>query len=108
LDYRVDIRTNDEIAGLGVAFNRMAEELKKYHDTLEESKNVLKIKVKARTKELEELAKSLEGRVKERTKELEKRLGELEKFHKLTVGRELKMTKLKKELAKLKSEGRKN
>jgi HAMP domain-containing protein len=104
LDYRVDIQTNDEIAELGEAFNQMAEELKKYHSASEESNAVLKIKVKARTKELEELAKSLEGKVKERTKELEKKLSELEKFHKLTVGRELKMIDLKKELAKLKSE----
>lgn len=106
LDYRVDIQTNDEIAELGTAFNQMAKELKKYHGTSEESKNVLKIKVKARTKELEELAKSLDDKVKERTEELEKRLSELERFHKLTVGRELKIIELKKELAKLKSRKR--
>ena len=108
LDYRVDIQTNDEIAELGIAFNQMAEELKKYHSTLEESEIVLKVKVRARTKELEELTKSLESKVKKRTKELEKRLEELERFHKLTVGRELKMIELKKDLAKLKSEKRKS
>jgi len=106
LDYRVDIKTNDEIAELGEALNQMAEELKEYHIASEESKTILKIKVRARTKELEELAKTLEGKVKKRTKELEKRLNELEKFHKLTVGRELKMIDLKEELAKLKSEKR--
>ena len=102
LDYRVDIQTNDEIEELGKAFNRMAEELSKYQTALEESRIVLQIKVKARTRELEELAKSLEDKVKGRTKELEERLNELEKFHKLTVGRELKMMKLKKELERLK------
>ena len=102
LDHRVDIQTNDEIEELGKAFNRMAGELSKYQTALQESKTVLQIKVKARTRELEELAQSLEGKVKERTKELEERLSELERFHKLTVGRELKMIELKKELKKLK------
>jgi hypothetical protein len=45
----------------------------------EESKNVLKIKVKTRTKELEEL----------------------EKFQKIVVGRELKMIELKKRIEEL-------
>lgn len=102
LAYRVDIRTNDEIEELGKAFNRMAEELSRYHSALEESKIVLQIKVKARTRELEELTKSLEGKVKARTGELEKKLSQLEKFHKLTVGRELKMMELKKEMERLK------
>lgn len=106
LDYQVDIQTNDEIEELGKAFNRMAEKLSKYHTALEESKTVLQIKVKARTRELEELAKSLEDKVKERTKEIEERLNELEKFHKLTVGRELKMMELKKELEKLKKKNK--
>jgi len=107
LGYRVDIRTNDEIEELGKAFNRMAEELNRYHAALEESKIVLQIKVKARTRELEELTKNLEGKVKERTRELEKRLSELERFHKLTVGRELKMMDLKKEIEKLKRKSNK-
>lgn len=103
LDYRVDIRTNDEIEDLGTAFNQMTEELEKYHSASEESKAILQIKVKARTKELEELAEGLDSKVKDRTKRLEKRLSELEKFHKLTVGREIKMIKLKKEIQKLKN-----
>lgn len=69
---------------------------------LEEAKNILEIRVKARTKELEELTQGLDEQVKERTKELQKRIDELEKFHKLTVGRELKMIELKKEIEKLK------
>jgi DNA-binding Lrp family transcriptional regulator len=39
---------------------------------LEEAKEVLEIKVKARIRELEELAGSLEEKVKERIKELQK------------------------------------
>ena len=107
LGYRVDIRTNDEMEELGKAFNKMAEELNRYHAALEESKIVLQIKVKARTRELEELTKNLEGKVKERTRELEERLSELERFHKLTVGRELKMMDLKKEIEKLKRKSNK-
>ena len=103
LDYRVDIRTNDEIEDLGTAFNQMTEELERYHSASEESKAILQIKVKARTKELEELAEGLDNKVKDRTKRLEERLSELEKFHKLTVGREIKMIKLKKEIQKLKN-----
>jgi len=77
----------------------------------EESRSVLEIKVKSRTKELEELTQTLDQRVKGRTQELEKskeelqgRVNELEKFHQLTIGRELKMVELKEEIEKLKNE----
>ena len=43
----------------------------------------------------------LEEKVKEKTKELRGRVEDLEKFHRLTVGRELKMVELKKEIQKL-------
>lgn len=54
--------------------------------------------------EIKKLREELEEKVKERTKELQKRVEELEKFHKLTIGRELKMAEIKKELQKLKEE----
>jgi len=98
LETKIIIKTGDEIEELSESFNQMAEDLKKSRTALEESKDVLEVRVNARTKELQELAKNLEEKVKERTKELQKRLGELEKFYRLTVGRELKMIELKKAL----------
>ncbi len=85
------------------------EGLQKTQKILEEERASLEIRVGARTKELWEERKSLEKKVKERTRELQrgrekltKRVGELEEFHKLTVGRELKMTQLKREIERLK------
>lgn len=92
-------------------FNKSTEELivanfslKKAKKALEESKSTLEIKVNTRTKELKKLAQSLEKQVSERTKELQGRVNELERFHKLTVRRELKMVELKKEIKRLKGE----
>jgi chromosome segregation ATPase len=89
-------------------------ELIKKRSELEEAKTILEIKVRARTKELEELVKSLDEKVKQRTQELEKskeelyeRIKELEKFHKITIGRELKMIELKQEIERLKKENEK-
>ncbi len=65
---------------------------------------ILEIKVKARTQELEELNLKLEQEVRERTKELRERIEELEKFHQLTVGRELKMRELKEKIERLMNE----
>ncbi len=98
LEHRIDIKTGDEIEDLAGSFNKMTDDLKRLMAVLEESKNVLKIKVAARTRELQDLNKNLEEKVGERTKELQGRLNELERFHRLTVGRELKMIALKKEL----------
>lgn len=79
-------------------------ELGKARAVIEESRGVLEIKVRARTRELRMLADSLEKQVKERTKALQERIKELEKFQKLIVGRELKMVELKKEMKRLKEE----
>ena len=87
------------------------EGLQKTQKTLKEERTSLKIRVNAKTKELWGEKESLEKRVKERTKELEegknelaKRIVELERFHKVSVGRELKMKMLKKEIERLKEE----
>lgn len=80
------------------------KELNKIKEFLEESKNILEIKVNARTKELKELAKSLDIQVKERTIELQNKINDLERFQKLIVDRELRMVELKKEIKNLKKE----
>jgi len=53
--------------------------------------------------EIKKFQESLEEQVKERTKELQDKIRELEKFQKITVGRELKMIELKKEIERLKN-----
>lgn len=71
-------------------------------DEIEMAGVSLEVKIEARTKELKELAETLDEQVKGRTKELQEKVKELEKFSRLSVGRELKMIELKKEIKKLK------
>jgi len=54
--------------------------------------------------EVKKFQEEMEDKIKERTKELQERVEELEKFKKLTEGRELRMVELKEEIAKLKKE----
>ncbi|MCD5396467.1 MAG: HAMP domain-containing protein [Candidatus Pacebacteria bacterium] len=104
LNVKIRPYTRDEIGQLAEEFNEMIKKLKESHEVLEDEKKVLEIRVKARTKELEELAQFLDEKVKERTKELQERVKELEKFHKFTVGREIKMVELKNKIKKLEEE----
>ncbi len=105
LDAKVKIKSKTEIGELISTFNEMLDEEKKYKANLEEAKDVLEVKVNARTNELQELIDNQEKTIAKRTKELEERVKELERFYKLTVGRELKMIELKKEIERLKHEG---
>lgn len=77
------------------------EELIKAQEEADEARGILEIKVRARTRELQELAGGQEEIIKERTREIQDKMRESEVFHKLAVGRELKMIELKKEIKKL-------
>jgi len=83
LNIKVKPESRDEIGQLAESFNGMTSELKKS---------------KA---DLEKYTKNLEKDVKNRTKELQLKVEELEKFNKLTVGRELRMVELKKKIKEL-------
>ncbi|MDP2926543.1 MAG: HAMP domain-containing protein [bacterium] len=104
LDIRAEIGWQTEIGELAETFNKMLGDLKTSRKSLEESKEVLEIRVAARTKELEDLAQSLEGQVKVRTKDLREKMEQLERFNKLAVDRELKMIELKKDINELKAQ----
>jgi len=79
LEHRIDVKSKDEIGGLATAFNNMATGLK---DKSKEIQKELTMRKKAE-------------------EELRKRVEELEKFSKLTVGRELRMIELKKKIKEL-------
>ena len=64
----------------------------------------MEIRVRARTRQLKEQADALRKENEEKTKALRERIEELEKFHRLTVGRELRMAELKEEIEELKKE----
>jgi methyl-accepting chemotaxis protein len=115
LETKIDVKTNDEIGELAQTFNQMVVTLKEFYETLEgkvqertreleEARASLEVRVKARTEELQELTDRQEETIEERTKEIKERMGELERFHRLAVGRELKMIEIKKEMQKLKKE----
>ena len=80
LDDEIEIKSNDEMGDLANAFIDMAKNLKKQQENLERV-------------------------VAERTKELQKKIEELEKYKKVTVGRELKMVEMKKQMEELKQKG---
>lgn len=67
-------------------------------DELIKERQSLSLKVKEKTEALREMVKERERTIRERTLELKKRVEELERFQKITVGRELKMVSLKKDL----------
>lgn len=79
LDYLIKVETKDELGELTNNFNVMIQQLKKAKMVSEEARVT----------------------IEDKTKELQKRIADLERFHQLTVGRELKMVELKKRIKEL-------
>lgn len=98
LDFKIDSLGVREMRELSDTLNEMIVRMRTSTRDLQEAKTSLEARVAERTRELQELAASLEGKVKERTQELQGRLGELERFEKLAIGRELKMIELKEKI----------
>ena len=90
-----------ELREVAETVNIMVARIQRARDEVEKAKDGLEDTVEERTQELRELTETLELRVEERTKELEKKIEELELFQQLSVGRELKMIELKKEIEEL-------
>jgi len=81
--HRIDIKSKDEIGDLATAFNKMAIDLKKSREDLKKYSN------------------ELEKKVEERTKKLREKVDALERFSRLSVGRELRMVDLKKKMKEM-------
>jgi len=86
LGVRSSLRSKDEVGELAQAFNAMGEQIERS------------------TKQLKAGKASLEQEVYHRTQELQAKLQELERFNRLTIGRELKMRELKKQIQSLEAE----
>lgn len=81
----------------------------KFFEFEQEEKIILEIRLAAKTRHLKEEREKLAEEVKKRTQKLaetsaklKERVKELEKFYKLTIGRELRIKELKKEVKELK------
>ena len=83
LNTQISITSNDEIGEFAENFDAMRSQI-----------NTAQVKLEHYNKQLEEL-------VAERTTQLESKLDELERMNKLMVGREIKMTELKKRITEL-------
>ena len=90
-----------ELREVAETINIMVSRIQKARSEVEKAKDGLEDTVEERTQQLRELTETLELRVERRTKELEKKIKELELFQQLSVGRELKMIELKKEIKEL-------
>ncbi|MGB2580702.1 MAG: cache domain-containing protein [Minisyncoccia bacterium] len=104
LSDRAVVNSNDEFGYLASAFNQMLANLEEAELRLKDVNISLEQRVEDRTKELNEAKAGLEKTVESRTAELKEKVEQLEKFEMMTVGRELKMRELKKEIDELKGQ----
>lgn len=104
LKERATVKSKDELGYLAKVFNQMLGNLEESGTRLKEVNASLEQRVVERTKELNEAKAGLEKTVEQRTAELKEKLADLERFEKMAVGRELRMTELKEEIEKLKSQ----
>lgn len=104
LTTRIYLETKDELGELAGAFNKIAEDLEKSQTVAKKAKNIVDIRVKARTQDLEETIKNLEQKTINRAVELQKMVQESEKLQGLIKSREGEVTTLKKEVKRLKDE----
>jgi len=105
LSTRVSVGGNDELTALGGEMNRMLDSLENSrHDLIKRGEMLDK-----KTGELENTVADLTKtttELKAAKTVLEEKMKELEEFHELAVGRELKMIELEKEIERLKREGK--
>ncbi|MFH1364928.1 MAG: HAMP domain-containing protein [Candidatus Aenigmatarchaeota archaeon] len=90
LDTKIEIRSRDEIGELASAFSQMTVDLKTSRKEIDEYSKNLEKQVVERTKQLEVSKKELESKV-----------DDLERFNKISIGRELRMIELKKKIREL-------
>lgn len=89
---------------LYLKYKKTVKHLKVAKESFEESKKVSEIKVQAKTRQLREQARALREENERKTRTLKERLKELERFQKVTVGREMKMIELKEEIRKMEAQ----
>ena len=104
LSGRAVVDSNDELGYLASVFNQMLGSLEEAEVRLKDVNTSLEQRVEERIKELNEAKAGLEKTVESRTAELKEKVEQLEKFEMMTVGRELKMRELKKEIDELKGQ----
>ncbi|MDO8663364.1 MAG: HAMP domain-containing protein, partial [Candidatus Wildermuthbacteria bacterium] len=71
LNVKIDVETKNEVGELAKTFNQTIKSLRESREELEEARDVLEIKIKARTVELQNLNDNLEKEVGVRTAEVQ-------------------------------------
>ena len=102
LTTRVYFKTKDEFEQLAEILNKIAVEMEKNQNTAQKAEDIAEVTIRAKTQELEEAMVILEEKIKARTKDLQKIVEESESLRGLVKDRETEITRLRKEIIKLK------